>query len=96
MFENITRSFNSVIDKLRGKKYISESDEFVHVRPDVGEYDNDEAIKGILGYRFRIVAWNKLYRANLWNGIRFPKGKINRQAIRVYRHYYCRHFGVGH
>lgn len=26
MFENITRSFNSVIDKLRGKKYISESE----------------------------------------------------------------------
>ena len=26
MFENITKSFNSVIDKLRGKKYISESE----------------------------------------------------------------------
>ena len=62
-------------------KHISESDEFVHVRPDVGEYDNDEAIKGILDYRFRIVAWNKLYRANLWNGIRFPKGKINEDEI---------------
>lgn len=42
-----------------------------------GEYDNDEAIHGILDYRFRIVVWNKIYRATLWSGIRFTKGKIN-------------------
>lgn len=58
-------------------RHISRENCFIHARPDVGVYDNKEAIKGILDYRFRIVAWNKLYRAALWDEIRFPKGKIN-------------------
>ena len=57
--------------------HVSNEKSYIHARPDVGEYNKIEALKGILDYRFRIVAWNKLYRAFLWESIRFPKGKIN-------------------
>lgn len=32
-----------------------------------------------------IVAWNKLYKASLWKGIRFPKGKIHEDEATIYR-----------
>lgn len=34
-----------------------------------------------------IVAWNKLYKASLWNGIRFPKGKIHEDEATTYKIY---------
>lgn len=34
-----------------------------------------------------IVAWNKLYKASLWEGIRFPKGKIHEDEATTYRIY---------
>lgn len=32
-----------------------------------------------------IVAWNKLYKASLWKGVRFPKGKIHEDEATIYR-----------
>ena len=32
-----------------------------------------------------IVAWNKLYKASLWEGIRFPKGKIHEDEATIYK-----------
>lgn len=32
-----------------------------------------------------IVAWNKLYKASLWEGIRFPKGKIHEDEATTYK-----------
>lgn len=34
-----------------------------------------------------IVSWNKLYKASLWKGIRFPKGKIHEDEATTYRIY---------
>jgi glycosyltransferase involved in cell wall biosynthesis len=34
-----------------------------------------------------IVSWNKLYKAHLWEGIRFPKGKIHEDEATTYRIY---------
>lgn len=34
-----------------------------------------------------IVAWNKLYKASLWEGIRFPKGKIHEDEATTYKIY---------
>lgn len=34
-----------------------------------------------------IVSWNKLYRADLWKNIRFPKGKIHEDEATTYRIY---------
>lgn len=34
-----------------------------------------------------IVSWNKLYKASLWEGIRFPKGKIHEDEATTYRIY---------
>lgn len=32
-----------------------------------------------------IVSWNKLYRSSLWEGIRFPKGRIHEDEATTYR-----------
>lgn len=34
-----------------------------------------------------IVSWNKIYKASLWEGIRFPKGKIHEDEATTYRIY---------
>ena len=34
-----------------------------------------------------IVAWNKIYKASLWDGIRFPKGKIHEDEATTYKIY---------
>lgn len=32
-----------------------------------------------------IVAWNKLYKASLWKGVTFPKGKIHEDEATIYK-----------
>lgn len=34
-----------------------------------------------------IVSWNKIYKASLWDGIRFPKGKIHEDEATTYKIY---------
>lgn len=34
-----------------------------------------------------IVSWNKIYKASLWEGVRFPKGKIHEDEATTYRIY---------
>ena len=41
-----------------------------------------------------IVAWNKLYKAKLWEDIRFPKGKIHEDEATTYRIYDIAEKGV--
>lgn len=48
-----------------------------HSNPHIDVYDHDEAIAKLLDYQFEIVAWNKLYLAKLFAGIRFPVGKLH-------------------
>ncbi|WP_172638467.1 glycosyltransferase family 2 protein [Lactiplantibacillus plantarum] len=40
-------------------------------------YTHDEAVENILDYQFKIMAWNKLYRRELFRSLRFPKGKLH-------------------
>ncbi|WNW17349.1 glycosyltransferase family 2 protein [Lactiplantibacillus plantarum] len=40
-------------------------------------YSHDEAVENILDYRFKIMAWNKLYKRELFQSLRFPKGKLH-------------------
>lgn len=44
---------------------------------DIQIFNHTEALTNILSYRFKIVAWNKLYKASLFNAIRYPKGKLH-------------------
>lgn len=41
-----------------------------------------------------IVAWNKLYKASLWEGIRFPKGKIHEDEATTYKVFHKADQGV--
>ncbi len=40
-------------------------------------YEHDSAIKNMLNYNFKVMAWNKLYLKSLFDGIRFPIGKLH-------------------
>ena len=41
-----------------------------------------------------IVAWNKLYKASLWENVRFPKGKIHEDEATTYKIYDLANKGV--
>jgi len=39
-------------------------------------YSIEETLKeAMLGRKFRMIAWNKLYKSSLWKNIRFPEGR---------------------
>ena len=48
-------------------------------------YDSLTALEDLFFDRRENYAWNKLYRADLWNGIRFPKGLNFEDLATVYK-----------
>lgn len=46
-------------------------------------FDHEQAVTNILDYKSRIMAWGKLYRANLFKSIRFPYGKLHEDEFIV-------------
>ena len=46
-------------------------------------FDHEQAVTNILDYRSRIMAWGKLYRADLFKSIRFPYGKLHEDEFIV-------------
>ena len=49
-----------------------------------GSYDRIKALRGLLDVKFSTSVWNKLYRAELWKGIRFPEGHFYEDTEVVY------------
>lgn len=47
-------------------------------------YFKEEAIKQLLYQRISTSAWGKLYKADLWNGVRFPVGKLYEDVETIY------------
>lgn len=45
--------------------------------------NHDQALYHVLDYQGMIVAWNKLYRSNLFEKIRFPYGKLNEDEFTI-------------
>lgn len=64
-----------------GVKYVDDDSQLKwetnSVAFDLKPYNHDEAVKRILSYEFKIMAWNKLYKSELFSDIRFPVGKIH-------------------
>ena len=59
-------------------------------KPPVYIYDRKELLLNLYDANhedatFFIVAWNKLYKKNLWEQVRFPKGKIHEDEATTYR-----------
>lgn len=57
----------------------------------VKTYSGTQAIKNILDKNLHVisvVAWGKLYKKNLFEGVRFPKGKIHEDEFTTYKLYY--------
>ena len=69
------------------------SDTDDHTRDDSVEIcDRKELLSNLYDANHRdatyfIVSWNKIYKASLWDGIRFPKGKIHEDEATTYRIY---------
>ena len=48
-------------------------------------YTNEQAMKEVLLARdIEEAAWDKLYRAELFNDIRYPKGEINEDIVVIF------------
>lgn len=60
-------------------------DIFIDARSDgqIERYGHDEAVEKILDYQFKIMAWNKLYRSELFEKIRFPVGKLHEDEFTI-------------
>ena len=57
---------------------------------DIASVTASEAIGGSLFWKkFKTVAWNKLYKAALFDGIKFPVGKLHEDEFITYQLYYA-------
>lgn len=57
----------------------------------IKKYDGLQAIRNILDKNLHVVsvvAWGKLYKKSLFEGIRFPKGKIHEDEFTTYQLFY--------
>ncbi|MGG0739351.1 glycosyltransferase family 2 protein [Niallia taxi] len=53
-------------------------------------FEKDKAvINSILDHDLRNYAWNKLYKKELWNNIKFPKGKLFEDVFTTYQIFNC-------
>ena len=77
----------------------TEYDESIWLKSDRHEYDGSveicdrrKLLSNLYDANHRdatyfIVSWNKIYKASLWDGIRFPKGKIHEDEATTYKIY---------
>lgn len=74
------------------EKVYGEAMKFPSITADeVAIYDGIQAIKNILDknrHVVSVVAWGKLYKKSLFDGVRFPKGKIHEDEFTTYKLYY--------
>ena len=52
-------------------------------------YETEDLLKNLydanhVDATYFIVAWNKIYKASLWEGVRFPKGRIHEDEATTY------------
>ncbi|MBD5489142.1 MAG: glycosyltransferase [Lachnospiraceae bacterium] len=45
--------------------------------------NHEQAVEGILDYKLKIVAWNKLYKKSLFVKLRFPVGKLHEDEFLI-------------
>lgn len=50
-----------------------------------GVYDRDYVIQSLFDETFKVIVWNKLYKRELWDGIRFPDGHVFEDVEIMYR-----------
>ena len=48
-------------------------------------YSNAEALRLLFNDQLENYAWNKLYKASLWDNVRFPKGKNFEDILTIYK-----------
>ena len=56
-------------------------------KQDLEELTSEQALKKMidLHYDFKVVAWNKLYKKDLFEDVRYPKGKIYEDVATTYK-----------
>ena len=71
--------------------YIESYDENIRIEKSILEnitkYNSEEILHNLYGYNATktVIVWNKIYKRELFNGIRFPKGKINEDEFTTYK-----------
>ena len=50
-----------------------------------GMYDNKQALRSLAQFSLTSAVWNKFYKAELWQTIRFPEGRIHEDIDTVFR-----------
>lgn len=50
-----------------------------------GKYDRVEALRALGDGKIDMIVWNKLYKAELWDDIRFPEGRNYEDLDTIYR-----------
>ena len=48
-------------------------------------YENDEILKAFVNRKIKQAVWNKLYKASLWDDVRFPVGHVYEDIVTSYR-----------
>lgn len=86
MIENMLNALilNSVEIVECGIKYVSDSrneeKDFKESRVSLSDYkkiDHNQAVLKCLDYQLKIMSWNKLYKASMFDNLRFPVGMLN-------------------